>query len=392
MLKHSRDIAVLSGIVYFIQGAMGVTGVALPLFLRSLKWSISEIAAVSSIAAIPWVVKIIYGLLSDSYPLLGYRRKAYLIMFSLCSVLGWLGMVVLPAEKAWILAAMILSNLGFAATDVITDGLVVEHSNEFTSPIYQSIAWGSRSMGSVVSGVTGGWLAQHWDPKYIFMLAMGLPLMTSFVALWILEKRIEHPIFQSPIGTIVATGKLMWTSNIRLFCVILFGASISAAFGTPYFFYLKESLGFSNTFLGMLASIGWSGAMIGSFIYARLLRKVSPKLTLRWAIIVNSINIFSCLLIQNQTSAFILVFLGGVMGCLVMLPVMSSAAALTHHSGVEGTLFAVLMSIFNLGQIAFGLIGAQAYHFIGLFPLIIITGFLALIALFFVEKLNFETA
>jgi MFS family permease len=389
LLKHSRDIAILSGIVYFIQGAMGVTGVALPLYLRSLKWSISEIAAVSSIAAFPWVIKIIYGLLSDSYPLFGYRRKSYLILFSLCSVIGWASLVVMPGEKAWILGAMILANLGFAATDVITDGLIVEHSNEFTSPIYQSIAWGSRSMGSVVSGFTGGWLAQHWDPRNVFMLAMVLPIMTSFIALWILEKRVEHPIFQSPWGTVVATGKLMWTSNIRLFCVILFGVSISAAFGTPYFFYLKESLGFSSTFLGMLASIGWFGAMIGSFIYAKLLRKVSPKVTLRWAIVVNSVNIFSCLLIQNQTTAFVLVFLGGVMGCLVMLPIMSSAAALTHHSGVEGTLFAVLMSIFNLGQISFGLLGAQAYHFIGLFPLIITTGFLALIALFFVEKLQF---
>lgn len=391
MLKHSRDIALLSGIVYFIQGAMGVTGVAMPLFLRSLKWSIGEIAAVSSIAAFPWVIKIAYGLLSDSYPLLGYRRKSYLVLFALCSAVGWGGLCIIPHEKLWILGALVLGNIGFAATDVITDGLVVEHSTEFTSPIYQSIAWGSRSLGAVASGFTGGWLAQHWEPKQVFLLAMMLPLTTCFVAFWILEKKTENPVFQSPWGTVKTCGRLLWTSNIRLFCVILFGASISAAFGTPYFFYLKESLGFSGTFLGTLASIGWFGAMIGSFLYAKLLRSVSPKTTLRWAIIVNSINIFSSLLIYNPATAFILVFLGGVMGCLVMLPIMSSAAALTHHSGVEGTLFAVLMSIFNLGQISFGLAGAQAFHYIGLFPLIIVTGFLALLALFFVEKLQFET-
>ncbi len=390
MLKHTRDIAFLSGVVYFIQGAIGISGVALPLFMRSLKWTVPEIAAVSSIAGFPWVIKIVYGMISDAYPLLGYRRKSYLILFSIISALGWVGLVLLPSEKHFILMALLLSNVGFAATDVITDGLVVEHSNQFTSPIYQSIAWGSRSLGSVASGFTGGWLAQHWAPKQVFLLTMCLPLSVCFVALWILEKKIEKPLFYSPFGPVKACWKLLWSSNIRFYSGILLMISISAAFGIPFFFYMKESLGFSETFLGTLSSIGWAGAMIGSFLYGRLLRKVSPRVILRWAILINSINIFSTLLIHDQHTAFWLVFVGGIMGCLVMLPIMSSAASLTHNSGVEGTLFAVLMSIFNMGQISFGFAGAHAFHFIGLYPLIMVTGFLALTGIFFVEKLQFE--
>ncbi len=96
------------------------------------------------------------------------------------------------------------------------------------------------------------------------------------------------------------------------------------------------------------------------------------------------------ILIKNQASALILVFMGGIMGCLVMLPVMSSAAALTHNTGVESTLFAILMSVFNFGQITFGFLGGRLYERIGLYPLIVAAGTIALTGIFFVERIEFE--
>jgi MFS family permease len=390
LLKHTRDIAFLSGIVYFCQGALGISGIALLLFLRKLNWSVTEITTISSIAAAPWVLKIFYGLLSDFFPLFGYRRKSYLIIFSIFSGLGWLLLVSLPSEKMWILSALLMTNLGFAATDVITDGLIVEHSTHFTSHIYQSIAWGARSLGSIFSGITGGWLAAHWVPRDIFLLTMVLPVTVTIVALWIHEKKIEGSPFASAWMPVKRCFELIVTTNIKWFAAILVMTSISATIPTPFFFHLKETLGFSETFLGFLASLGWSGALVGSFIYARLLRNVPIKKTLRWAIILNSINILMTLFIFDKNSAFILVLIGGVIGCLTMLPIMSSAATLTHHTGVEGTLFAVLMSIYNLGQIAFGFLGGKIFELIGLQPLIVLTGICAFAGVFMVSRLSFS--
>jgi len=60
----------LFAIVYFVQGALGLAGIALPLFMReSLGLSIVQITMISSIAGIPWILKPLYGLLSDYYPL-----------------------------------------------------------------------------------------------------------------------------------------------------------------------------------------------------------------------------------------------------------------------------------------------------------------------------------
>ena len=42
-------------------------------------------AFLTSFAAFPWVVKPLYGFLSDTVPIFGYRRRSYLII---CGLLG----------------------------------------------------------------------------------------------------------------------------------------------------------------------------------------------------------------------------------------------------------------------------------------------------------------
>ncbi len=389
MAKHSRDVGLLAGLVYFTQGALGITGIALPLFLRELKWQVSEITIVASLAAIPWILKILYGLLSDCFPLWGFRRKSYLMLFACFSALGWLLLVLLPSDKHWIVLSLVLANLGFAATDVITDGLIVEHSRGFSSHLYQSIAWGTRSLGAIISGVTGGWLAEHWPAKDVFLITVFLPLPILFFASRITEKKMERGPFHSALEPLKRCLKILSLPNLRWFLFLLFITTLSSSFGVPFFFHMKETLGFKETFLGGLISLGWLGAVIASVLYGSWLSKISPKVILRIAITLNSLNILSTLLISDPKSAFILIFIGGMMSCITILPIMSVSAMLTHHSGVEGSLFAVLMSVFNLGQILFGFLGGKLYPWTGLYPLIWVTGIASLAGLLVVEKLQF---
>ena len=39
----------------------------------------SEMAKVQSIISFPWSIKLLYGLISDNLPILGYKRKYYVI-------------------------------------------------------------------------------------------------------------------------------------------------------------------------------------------------------------------------------------------------------------------------------------------------------------------------
>lgn len=391
MDRKALEVAILAGLVYFTQGAMGVAGVALPLFMRGLDWSVSEITAITSIAAFPWVLKIFYGLISDSFPLFSYRRKSYLFLCPLLSAFGWIGIAFLPASKGLIIGSLVLGNIGIAATDVITDGLIVENSEGKKSHIFQSIAWGSRSVGAILSGVAGGWLAEHWQYNHIFLLTAALPILIFIAAYKIEEDKTKQLPFHTVFEPLKKCFAFLMGPNLRWYIAFLFLSQVPVSFGVPFFFHMKENLGFRESFLGFLISLGWVGVIISSFVYAKWLNRVPPKKILNFAIMVSVINILSTLLIRNELSALIFVFIGGILGCLALLPVMSVSAILTHNTGVEGTLFAVLMSLHNLGVVFFGFLGSNLFKFVGIHTLIIGSALVMISTLWIIKHLKFDT-
>lgn len=44
-----------------------------------------QVAVLTGLSSIPWMVKPLYGFISDSVPLFGYRRRSYLV---LCGLMG----------------------------------------------------------------------------------------------------------------------------------------------------------------------------------------------------------------------------------------------------------------------------------------------------------------
>ncbi|MBI4394793.1 MAG: MFS transporter [Candidatus Omnitrophica bacterium] len=382
-------VAWLAGLVYFVQGALGIAGIALPLYLRAQGFSVTKIVFISSVSSIPWFFKIIYGAISDAIPIWHLRRKPYLIIFSLLSSIGWVLLGILPPEQYLLIFSMMMANLGLAATDVITDGLIVEYSRKGTAQAYQSIAWGARSLGAVLSGFIGGILAAHKTPQSVFLITALLPLISFSAALFLREKprrlkikfgNVLAPILES-IGRILH-GELKW------FLLLLLIVSNSVAVGTPLFFYMREILVFDEIALGVLGSITWVGATVGCLIFLNLFKRTSLRTSLIWAIGLGFMNILLALAIQNYPSAFAVSLLSGILGYLILLPLFSSAARLAHGSGVEGSLFAILMSVFNLGQAVASFWGGALYEWIGLKPLIVLTAFLVLPAFLVIPRLK----
>lgn len=390
MDKPVRQIAILAGVVYFIQGALGVAGVALPLYLRSLGWSIGKITQVSAIVGLPWIFKIVYGFISDSFPILGYRRKPYLIICSIFSSTGWLLLILLPPETHFIVLSLMLGNLGFAAVDVVTDGLIVEHSRGPLSSFFQSIAWGARNIGSFISGYVGGLLAHHWrhDLKPVFIVPVLLPLLVIGATLIARESKIDFKPNISFKATLHRCGDIIRTENMRWYIVLLVVFSTGSLFGVPFFFHMRETLGFEESFLGLLNSVFSGGGILGSGIYFLFLRNVSQQKLLTKAIWINALLALACLLVREKYTAILLISTAGATACITMLSIVTASAALLHRTGVEGTFFAVLMGVFNLGQILFGFMGGKIYTILSLQMLIIISSLLLLTGLIFVRKVK----
>ncbi|NJN23769.1 MAG: folate/biopterin family MFS transporter, partial [Acaryochloridaceae cyanobacterium RL_2_7] len=68
-------------LVYFVQGILGLSSLAVSFFLKDdLGLSPAEVSALLGVSTLPWVIKPIYGFLSDSVPIVGFRRRSYLLI------------------------------------------------------------------------------------------------------------------------------------------------------------------------------------------------------------------------------------------------------------------------------------------------------------------------
>src|SRR5580700_7169818 len=88
-------------LVYVVEGLGQIGGlIAQPLnyYLKTAQgWTPVQIAAFVSLFNLPWIIKPLYGLISDFVPLFGYRRKSYLVLVNVAAIAGFLSVTQLAA-------------------------------------------------------------------------------------------------------------------------------------------------------------------------------------------------------------------------------------------------------------------------------------------------------
>src|SRR5258708_15173960 len=84
---------------------VGVIFQPLNYYLKVIGWTPVQVTAYLAILNFPWIIKPVFGLVSDFIPLFGYRRKSYLIISSICAVgaYAWIARLTEPAEFALLL-------------------------------------------------------------------------------------------------------------------------------------------------------------------------------------------------------------------------------------------------------------------------------------------------
>src|SRR5437870_10529073 len=124
----ARRLAMLFAVVYFSQGMYYVAAQPLTLTLKeTLGLSATQIATFGWITLLPWVIKPLYGFLSDSVPLFGYRRKSYFILSCAVAAVAGLLLAARGTPTYWTLAVFVTAMaFGVAFTDVLTDAMMAE--------------------------------------------------------------------------------------------------------------------------------------------------------------------------------------------------------------------------------------------------------------------------
>lgn len=399
-------------LVYFVQGILGLARLAVSFFLKDdLGLSPAEVSALVGVASLPWMVKPLFGFISDGLPILGYRRRPYLILSGLLGVLAW-AMMATVVHSSWAaMLAIALSSLSVAFSDVIVDSLVVERARRESlskAGSLQAICWGASSLGGLITAYLSGYLLQHFSTRTMFGITATFPLIVSLVAWLITESRVTEQTDWSVVTHQIqqlkqaVTQKSIWLPTAFLF---IWQATPTA--DSAFFFFTTNELGFEPEFLGRVRLVTSLASLVGIWIFQRFLRTVPFRTIFGWSTLISAALGMTTLLLVTHTNRALGIddhwfSLGDnlvltVMGQIAFMPVLVLAARLCP-SGVEATLFALLMSIVNLAGLLSYESGAVLMHWLGITEtnfdrlswLVIITNLTTLLPLPFLSWLPSE--
>ncbi|KAL5198224.1 hypothetical protein ABZP36_001736 [Zizania latifolia] len=375
-------------IVYFVQGVLGLARLAVSFYLKDdLHLDPAETAVVSGFSSLPWLIKPLYGFISDSIPLFGYRRRSYLILSGFLGALSWSLMATVVDSKYGAAFSILLGSLSVAFSDVVVDSMVVERArgeSQSTSGSLQSLCWGSSAFGGIMSAYFSGSLVETYGVRFVFGVTAFLPLMTSAVAVLVNEHRlssVERAMPHSGSG-FVETSKQhirqLWTSvkqpNIFLPTLFIFLWQATPQSDSAMFFFITNKLGFTPEFLGRVKLVTSIASLLGVGLYNYFLKAVPlRKIFLVTTIIGSALGMTQVLLVTGLNRQFGISdewfsigdsLIITVLGQASFMPVLVLAAKLCPP-GMEATLFATLMSISNAGSVSGGLIGAGLTQLFG---------------------------
>src|SRR6266511_4154104 len=115
--------------IYYAYGALGLIGIAQTFWVKeALTLTAAELAAIAVWLTLPWTIKMVFGQLADSVPILGSQRRAYVFigaglvasgMILLAGAAG--GWIDFAGKNALYVTAQLLIVIGVVLQDVIAD-------------------------------------------------------------------------------------------------------------------------------------------------------------------------------------------------------------------------------------------------------------------------------
>ncbi len=335
--------------VYFAYGALGIIAVADSFWVKKeLTLSPAALAQLGVWLTLPWAVKMIFGELVDTVPLLGSRRRGYvflgasLIATGLLLLAGAAGkwLTFAPPEQLYIIA-QIVTVIGVVLQDVVADAMsteVVPRLEADGTPRPQSeidqdlgmvqiLGRLALSFGALSVAGLAGYLANVLPYEAVFLIGLVIPVISASGALLVrLESSESRPTDWRILGGGLAFGALIVVigyneipyaqeitfllslavivtmlshvtsdidPNTRLkilyAALIIFFFRATPGIGEGYRWFTIDMLGFDEAFYGILGQIGAAIALIAAWLLSDAITRLPVARVLLWLTILGGI-------------------------------------------------------------------------------------------------------
>lgn len=377
-------IYALSATVYFGQGAESLPMTPIFFFFKnSLHLDQSRIMFLMSWVTLAWVVKPLWGYLSDSF----LTKKIWVIISLVGSLIIALTLGLIPyLPIVWLLILMGLVNVNSAVRDVNVDGIMcVEGKERGITGKIQSIQWGFLTVATLITGVLGGWLSEVGTYQVAYLIL--IPIYLIIIAI-VTQYKPSQIVKKSKIDLLQTVKELLTDKRLLLVCLFLFLYKLSPAFGTPLTFIMQDDFKWSQTFIGLMDTITSAVGLIGAGLYFYFSKRINLKKGLFISVFVGAL-ITSCYIYFTPVTAIVYGIIGGTIGMFINLLLLDFMARNTVE-GKEAISFALLCSVSNLASTCNGFLGSFLFPILGLHWLIVISAIASFLCLPIIPYLKGE--
>jgi predicted MFS family arabinose efflux permease len=397
-----QRLYILFAAIYLIEGITEVPFI-LSVYLRNiLEFEPSQIGRILFLGGI-WfvVVKPVVGLLADSWRRFSTR---WALLFGLaCSAGGW-ALIANAGTPLAMGVGVSLKILAIAILDVLIDGMIVTASNSRNRSFIQSLVYGCRFGGAMLTAnIAGGMIgddAAVFVQIYYFysLLAVAALLPVLIYRRADIEAGREQggdgqlPVVREPLRTRLAQLK---NPAFGWLLALLFLYSLGADTATYFDPLLEER--YSGDFLGLITTVYYAGILAGIFAFPLLRFKISVRALLIISLVGwSAVEISSLSLIKIDPGGSVNLLggaiygLGGFFNAFSGIALLTVATAMCKIRGIETFAFAAAISVKNLTDQSSVLFGGYIMEAVGLEMLFVISclaGFLPFLVLF---KLNYS--
>jgi hypothetical protein len=335
--------------IYYAYGALGLVAIAEAFWIKeALTFTPAELAAIAVWLTLPWTIKMVFGQLADSVPILGSQRRAYVFIGASLVASGMIllaggagGWIDFATKNVLYVAAQLLIVIGVVLQDVVADAMTTEVVDrvrpdgtpkpkaELDRELGLVQVLGRLALWSGVLSVAGlsGWLAQIYSYQTVFLLGLAIPAISVTGAMLVRLDNVELkavdwrilggglafgavvlaiglggvPLGQELIFVVSLAVIALMLARIaadldevhrkRIFyaALVIFLYRASPGVGEGYRWFTIDVLGFDEAFYGTLAQIGAGLSLAGAWLFSDVITRKPIAQVLLWLTIIGTI-------------------------------------------------------------------------------------------------------
>lgn len=377
------QLLIFFGLVYVVEGLGQVVGlVSQPLtyYLKEVQgWTPVQVTAFITAFNLPWVIKPVYGIVSDFVPLFGYRRKSYLIIANVAAIAGyfWVTRLLKPTDLAF---ALMLTAYAMAISSTLCGAVLVENGQRLSeSGTFVNQQWLWYNIAAMAAAIVGGQLVQRLAPAAALHVAAGIVACAPFAVIggtiFLIPEKKTRINIQGMKDSFHGLASAFQRRHLWIVAGFIFLYYFSPGMTTPLYYHMTDDLKFSQGYIGILGSIGAAGWVFGALVYRRFFSRLTLKTMINLSIAIGTLATLAFLFFWNEPVAAVISFCAGFAAMLATVATLTLAADYCPRRA-EGFSFAILMSIINFATTLADNVGSFLYtHLLhrSLPPLILIS-------------------